>query len=311
MRKNFICCVILCICLLILPCTAYAASTADAKEPIQISKECSLTLKYVHNQASFPDLNVQLYQIATVSSDYQYTLTDNFSGTNLMLNGVTSTSEWDAMRTTLESYIVSNQLHANFEKVTDVNGSVTFSGLTPGMYFAMPVQFNSDGVCYYFDSALVAVPGLDENGLWIYDVTVLPKPEIDIPTGDDEEYKVVKLWRDNGNGEKRPTSIEVEIICNGEVVKTVVLSAANNWSYSWTAVDNGDKWQVSEKNVPDGYIMTVEEYTTSFTIINTIPDTPDPPKTGDTSNIGLYVMLMSISGVMMVILGITAKKKAE
>ena len=311
MRKNIIRFMVICLCLFMLPCTAYAASTADAKEPIEITKDCSMTLSYVHNQTVFPNLKVQVYHIATVSSDFQYTLTADFASTNLTVNGVSSTNEWDAMRTTLESYVIANGLSADYEYRTDSNGSVKLENLTPGLYFIMPIQFANDGAYYYFDSALVALPGLGNDGKWQYDISVKPKPEIDIPTGDDEEYKVVKLWRDNGHQEERPSNIEVDIICNGKVVETVVLSAENNWSYSWTAEDNGDKWQVSERNVPEGYVMTVEEHTTSFTIINTIPGTPDIPQTGDTSNTGLYVMLMCVSGLLLVILGVTAKRKAE
>lgn len=311
MRKNIIRFMVICLCLFMLPCTAYAASTADAKEPIETTKDCSMTLNYVHNQTAFPNLNVQVYHIATVSSDFQYTLTDDFASTNLTVNGVSSTNEWDAMRTTLESYVIANGLSADYEYRTDSNGRVKIENLTPGLYFIMPIQFANDGAYYYFDSALVALPGLGNDGKWQYDISVKPKPEIDIPTGDDEEYKVVKLWRDNGHQEKRPSNIDVDIICNGKVVETVVLSAENNWSYSWTAEDNGDKWQVTERNLPEGYVMTVEEHTTSFTIINTIPGTPDIPQTGDTSNTGLYVMLMCVSGLLLVILGVTAKRKAE
>ena len=311
MRKNIIRFMVICLCLFMLPCTAYAASTADAKEPIETTKDCSMTLSYVHNQTVFPNLKVQVYHIATVSSDFQYTLTADFASTNLTVNGVSSTNEWDAMRTTLESYVIANGLSADYEYRTDSNGSVKLENLTPGLYFIMPIQFANDGAYYYFDSALVALPGLGNDGKWQYDISVKPKPEIDIPTGDDEEYKVVKLWRDNGHQEKRPSNIDVDIICNGKVVETVVLSAENNWSYSWTAEDNGDKWQVSERNLPEGYVMTVEEHTTSFTIINTIPGTTDIPQTGDTSNTGLYVMLMCVSGLLLVILGVTAKRKAE
>ena len=311
MRNNIICIMVICLCLFMLPSTAYAASTADAKESIVVSNNCSMTLNYVHNQKAFPNMNVQIFHIATVSSDFRYTLKEDIAATNLTVNGVSSTSEWDAMRTTLESYITANNLCADYKQRTDNTGSARLEYLTPGLYFIMPIQCAADGTYYYFDSTLVALPGLGNDGLWIYDVTVAPKPVIDIPTGDDEEYRVVKLWIDNGNQEKRPTNIEVDIICNGKVVKTVVLSAENNWSFSWTAVDNGAVWQVSEKNVPEGYVMTVEDHTTSFTIINTIPGIPEPPEMGDTSNIGLYLMLLCVSGMLLVVLGITAKRDAE
>lgn len=311
MRKKLVCLAVVCFCLLVMPCAVWAASTADANEPIDISKECSLTLNYVHDTTFFSGINVQIYRVADVSADFRYTLTDRFAATKLTVNGVSSTSEWDAIRSTLKSYIVSKDLSADFEKTTDSKGSVSFDTLTPGLYFVMPVRVD-DGESYYsFDHALIALPGLDDDGLWKYDVTAGPKSQKETPTGNDKEYSVLKLWRDNGKQESRPTSVEVDIICNGKVVETIVLSAENNWSYSWIAKDNGDVWQVSEKNVPKGYVVTVEEYKTSFTIINTNPSVPDNPKTGDTSNIGLYVMLMCASGLLFVILGITAKRRSE
>ncbi len=337
----------ICLCIYFLPCTAYAASTADANEPIITSAACSLTLNYAHNGSAFSDLKVQLYCVATISSDFQFSLADVFQETSLTINGVSSIDEWAAMRNTFESYIVANQIAPDSTKNTDDMGSVTFGSLTPdesltpGMYFVMPVRFSDNGVYYNFDSALIAVPGLGENGSWVYDVAAAPKPDVVIPTWKYENYKVIKLWSDNGDSNKRPAFIEADIICNGEIKETVILSAENNWSYSWTTVDNGDIWHVVERNVPEGYIMTVEEHATSFTIINTIPDTSDQtdvagdkdtpddddppevagdkdtiddddsPKTGDTTNIGLYVMLMCFSGLTLVILGATARRKTE
>jgi hypothetical protein len=59
--------------------------------------------------------------------------------------------------------------------------------------------------------------------------------------------------------------------------------------------------------------MTIEERETSFVLTNTFsqddPGKPTPPQTGDTANIMLYFILMSISGSMLIILGITGKRK--
>ena len=57
--------------------------------------------------------------------------------------------------------------------------------------------------------------------------------------------------------------------------------------------------------------MVVEKHNNSFTIINTIPGTPTSPQTGDTSNIVLYIILMCVSGLVLVVLGVTAKGKAK
>ena len=62
--------------------------------------------------------------------------------------------------------------------------------------------------------------------------------------------------------------------------------------------------------MPEGYTMTVEDRGNSFLITNTFDGPPiRPPQTGDTANILLYIVLMTISGSMLIILGITGKRK--
>ena len=140
------------------------------------------------------------------------------------------------------------------------------------------------------------------------------KPDADI------QFKVLKLWKGDEGFEGRPTSIEVELFRDGSIFETVVLSEENNWAYSWTADDDGSSWSVVERNIPEGYSVTLEERGTAFVLTNTLippdPENPEdpeippvvPPKTGDTSNIHLYAVLMFASGSMLIILGITGKR---
>ena len=47
-------------------------------------------------------------------------------------------------------------------------------------------------------------------------------------------YKVTKVWNDNNNQDGiRPKSITVKLYKNGKVEKTVIISAANNWTYTF------------------------------------------------------------------------------
>ncbi len=55
-----------------------AASTTDASRPIDVDKECTLTLTYICNEIAFENVPVKLYRIADVSDDFQFTLTPNF-----------------------------------------------------------------------------------------------------------------------------------------------------------------------------------------------------------------------------------------
>ena len=305
---------ILFICLYLIPCQVQAASTADAKEPISTNENCSLTISYCSGGIAFSELPVKLYKIADVSADYQYTLTSSFEKSNLILNGIQTVGEWNVIRSTLETYILANEVAADFNAKTDFEGKVSFDALKTGLYLSITERIIKDETTYVFDSALIALPGLCADGLWQYQVDVTSKSEIIPPSENDEEIelKVLKLWKGDSGSSARPTTIEVEIFRNGTSYQTVTLSEDNHWTYTWSAKDDGSDWKVVERNIPTGYTMTIEERETSFVLTNTlnrdVPDNPDSTQTGDTSNIMLWVILMIVSGSMLIILGITGKR---
>ena len=74
---------------------------------------------------------------------------------------------------------------------------------------------------------------------------------------------VNKVWNDANNQDGlRPTSIKVNLLANGQVVKTVELTADGNWTAAWTDLpvyQAGKKitYTVEEANVPAGYQATV------------------------------------------------------
>ena len=304
-RRFGIIVLLLCICLL--PCRAWAASTTDAKEPI--SKACSLTISYGCDGTVFPDQSVKLYQVATVSSDFQYTPTANFATLGLTLNGIQSNREWDTVRATLESHILAKRLEPQSVAKTNAEGNATFPLLMPGLYLASAVTISQGDLPCTFASALVALPGLNEDGLWQYDISVAAKPAI--LTQEKIELKVLKLWKGDEDRIDRPQSIQVEIFRNGESFETVTLSESNNWAYTWSATDDGAAWNVVERNVPTGYTMSLSHRENAFVLTNTrLPSglIDPPPPTGDTINILFYGVLMFISGSMLIILGIIGKR---
>ncbi len=307
---------LLCLCVCLMAGHARAASTEDAVEPIRTGRDCSLSIVYRWDEIAFSDLSVALYRVADVSADYQYTLTSPFRGTRLVLNGVESADEWSTIRSTLEAHILSNGVLPEGIAVTDETGQADFTGLKPGLYLATVGTTTKDGAVYDFASALVALPGLKENGRWQYQVAVAAKGQQLLPPPPDEtvELSVLKLWKGDEGQSSRPNSIEVEIFRDGVSYQTVVLSEENHWSYSWTVKQYGADWMVVERNIPAEYSVSVEEWGTAFILTNTLlpgeePPPQEAPKTGDTPHILLYTVLMYVSGAVLILLGLTGKRK--
>ena len=292
---------LLCVCLCLIPCRAWAVSTADAAQPLDLERDCALTLAYRCDDIAVADLTVRLYCVAQADAAAQYTLTAPFAASGLDLNGIQTAGEWDVIRSTLESHILVNNIAADITSVTDLSGEIRCESAKPGIYLVSAVEVVLDGKHCSFSSTLVALPGLDETGLWQYAVTANPKPQIQPPAGL-LEFKVLKLWK--GADTNRPDHIEVEIFRNGVSWETVTLSEENRWGYTWTVPDDGAQWMVAERNIPTGYTVTVEKRTTTFILTNTLQT--DTPPTGDFSQIGLYTALLS--GIALVLLARKRKR---
>jgi hypothetical protein len=128
---------------------------------------------------------------------------------------------------------------------------------------------------------MLSVPNREEGKAWSYQVEGEIKgtftPKADTKT----EITASKLWAGDGDGSTRPESIEVQLTHDLKPYgETVVLNAANNWSYTWKDLPSGGEWNVSEVNVPSGYTTSVSKSRTKFSITNTYHnETPTPSPT--------------------------------
>ena len=312
-RRIGILLLLLCLGLSYIQCYAHAASSEDAVEPIVPERACTLTISYCYDGVAFSDAPVKLYKIAAVSADCRHTLTSAFADSALVINGIRTQGEWDVIRSTLEAYILANNIQADRIIATNADGQACFETLETGLYLAVVGEVTQGDLRCYFASALVALPGLGTDGYWQYEVEVNAKAEALPPVDPDEtiDLKVLKLWKGDEGKVDRPESVEIEIFRNGIPYETVILSQENNWCYSWKAQDDGASWMVVERNVPTGYIMMVEVRETSFVVTNTLDtDEPpiDPPDTGDTFNLLLVILLLGISGSVLLLFGIAGKR---
>lgn len=160
----------------------------------------------------------------------------------------------------------------------------------------------------------VTITGSAEKG---YTITNTHDPE-------KTSISVKKIWEDQNNKEgNRPKSITIRLLADGkDTGKTLILNADSNWAGSFTELDlyrDGKKivYTISEDAV-SGYTTKIKgDADDGFTVTNTKTVTPpvtptsrtDTPKTGDTTNILLYLLTMLISGSAIAILLVLARKR--
>jgi len=90
---------------------------------------------------------------------------------------------------------------------------------------------------------------------------------------------VKKVWKLDDGG-TAADSVTVQLLRNGTVWDTVTLNDSNNWTKSWTGLNDDDTWAVREVDVPEGFTATMEKSGMTFTITNDdIGETPPPEET--------------------------------
>ena len=96
-------------------------------------------------------------------------------------------------------------------------------------------------------------------------------------TAEVRDITVTKTWADNNNQDGiRPTKVTVNLLANGEVDRTVELTAENNWSYKFSNLPKNKDGKLITYTVQE---LTVKGYTTTingFEITNTLTN---PEKT--------------------------------
>ena len=239
------------------------AASLDPQQP------CTLTLSYQQGGTPSPGLNVNIYRVAEARADGSFHLTADYAPSGVDISHVTSQQEWRDIADTLSAHIAAGQLSPTHTAATAQDGTAAFSDLETGLYLVGQVTAGKD---YQFERFMVYLPTPSDGGFQ-YDVTAKPKPG---PLPSNTEYQVLKLWKDSGSSKKRPASVTVDILKDGQVQESVVLSNDNNWSYSWQVPDGSGTWTVSERDVPEGYRATVSVRETTFVITNTRRTTPEP-----------------------------------
>ncbi len=117
---------------------------------------------------------------------------------------------------------------------------------------------------------------------------------------------VKKVWA-NDRASVRPTGVVIQLLQNGTVYDTQVLSAATGWTYTWRELDAEKTW-----SVPPGYTASIKLEGDVFTGTNTYTASSLPsgiPGTGDDAQMALYLAAALTSLSAFAVLAYTYRKR--
>lgn len=313
------------LCVLLIP--VFLPEQVSAAENIDTEREVSLSISYQDGDTPLSGAEFDIYLVAVADESGELTVTEEFSGFPVNIQGEND-EEWRALASTLEGYVLREDIPPTDSGMTDEQGMVTFptegKSLKAGLYLVLGHRHTQNGRRYDPAPFMVMLPGLDEEkDTRIYDVTVNAKydsSEIpENPEDDTIDRKVLKVWEDDGHEKDRPKEITVQLLCDGEVYDTVILNEENNWRYTWTDLDNGCTWTVAEKE-QEGYKAEITREGITFVVTNTyeeaVPDKPVPttpssptkPRLPQTGQLWWPVPVLIAAGLLFVILGLIRRR---
>ncbi len=140
------------------------------------------------------------------------------------------------------------------------------------------------------------------------------KSEVEPPEGPETvTRRALKIWDDAGHEDARPEEITVQLLCDGNVSDTVILSEKNNWRYEWNELDAARRWEVVESQCP-GYTVKVERNGVTCPLTTTYipPQTPEKPalpakpapRLPQTGQLWWPVPLLAVAGTVLLLLGV-------
>lgn len=270
-KLNRRCALFLCALLLVLALPFPAAAAEETSS--------ALTISWQDGGVPMVGARFDLYLAGSLSPAGDYVLGPAFSALPVSLADLSAQGR-QTLAATLEAYAALSAISPAASALTDAQGSLTFSGLAPGLYLVSSCV-HIQGSCTYTTRAfLVELPDRSA-GAPSHTVTASPKYSVTPTPGGDSQTvrrKVLKIWDDPGHESDRPASVTVYLLRNGVLADTVVLSAANNWRYTWDNLDGNCTWSVAE-DVPEGYTVSILPEGVTFVITNTrMDDTPDAPE---------------------------------
>ena len=298
------------LCLLVL--AGALALPVSAQESPDLTKPVSLTVHHVfhENGKDIPisGAKFSMYLVARMGEGGALTPEPAFAG---VVTG-NSTEDWQNTLDAITPAMLKKASPADKAK-TDKNGDAVFPSaasvkLTPGVYYIPATKTEKNGWVYTTSPFLVSLPNyFGEKWVYAQDANAKSSRE-----GTETDITVVKVWKDSCHPERRPKSITVNLLCDGEKYDTVTLPYNGKWEYTWKNLDATREWTVTEERVK-GYNKPeiVPKDGKIFTITNTCnrPDKPKGGKLPQTGQLWWPVPVLLLGGLTLVVVGLLRRRE--
>jgi len=262
--------------------------SALAYERVDTGKTARFTLDYQDTEREnlpISGMKLRLYKTADTTDAAQLAVTEAFRPAGVDL---ASGTDWAAKAATLAAFAAMRQesLPLAAAGSTDSAGVFDAGELPVGLYLVTGESVTLGNYTYTPVPFLVMLPMLDaETDTWQYEVSAKGKFTRTYHGGGGGDShtsrSVRKVWA--GDEEAiRPASVTVCLLKNGKAYDTVELNADNDWRYSWTGLESGASWTLTETDVPEGYTVLMEQSGRTFVVTNTRENSSQEEPPGET-----------------------------
>ncbi len=259
----------------------------------------TLIIEYPYGGVEF-----ELFMVAGETEEGEFFISEDFASYPVHWEG-----NGRELAMTLQGYILRDNLQPLATAASNDLGYVHFENLDKGYYLILGNHLIEQDLITFPQPTMVMMPYIqgEESS---YRVRVKPKYEERKPTIK-VELQVLKVWKDNDNPQ-RPEEVAVDLLCDGEIWDTVVLSGANNWRYTWGNLPPMHLWTVTERET-DGYVVEVSCENACMVITNHKPIPPEPAPPPDIPQTGVLwwpVPLLLISGLTLIVWGWLCRRRS-
>lgn len=280
--------IIFCLTILLISTCSYTVF-AEEYNP-NLTGSISVTLTDKKQSEAIVGAELSLYYVATVIMDENGNLIYDYTNDFKQLDCAIDDAE---LATKLDAFVSHHNVPST-KIITNIDGAAMCNGLPLGLYFIKQTgAVEGFAPCTPF---LVTVPN-EKDGEYLYDVNASPKTEVARLVS----ITIKKVWNTDKSTEAAD-SVTVQLLRNGNVVKTAILNMQNNWQITYADMPESDTYSIKEVNIPKGFTATYKQEDYVFTVTNT-------STLIQTGQLIWPIPVLAISGMLLIAVGIILLQK--